>query len=96
MFTYLTNRKQKVKVKSPNTTKHIFSDWGTLKHGVPQASILGPLFIIFINYLPLRINYISEPILFTDDTSVIISSRDFEDLSFYSSFSSGMTVLCEH
>ena len=30
--------------------------------------------------LHLRINSVSEPILFTDDTSVIISSGNFEDL----------------
>jgi len=37
------------------------------------------LFIIYINDLPLRVNYVSEPTLFADDTSVIISSRNFED-----------------
>jgi len=34
---------------------------------------------IYINNLPLRIKSISEPILFADNTSVIISSRIFED-----------------
>ena len=51
-----------------------------MKHGVPLGSILGSLlFIIYIKDLPLRLNSVSEPILFADDTSVIISSRNFKD-----------------
>jgi C4-dicarboxylate-specific signal transduction histidine kinase len=56
-----------------------FSDWGALKHGVPQGSVLGPLlFKIYVSDLPLKINSESEPVLFTDDTSVIISSSNFK------------------
>jgi len=36
-------------------------------------------FIIHINDLLLKINSIWEPLLFADNTSVIISSRNFED-----------------
>jgi hypothetical protein len=39
------------------------------------------LFIIYINDLLLRINSLSEPILFANDTSVIISDRNFGDFS---------------
>ena len=79
-MSYLNNRRQKVEVKSHNATQNFFSDWGTLKIGVPQGSILRPLlFIIWINDIHLRISSISEPVLFADDTSVIMSSRNFED-----------------
>jgi len=51
-----------------------------MRHGVHQGSILGPLlFIIYMNDLPKRINSLSEPILYADDTSVIIINRNFED-----------------
>jgi hypothetical protein len=57
-----------------------FSDWGILKHGVPQGFILGPLlFLVYINDLPPRINSLAEPILFSGDTSVIISNGNFKD-----------------
>ena len=55
-----------------------------MKHGVSLGSMLQLLlFIIYSNYLPLIINSISEPILFADNTSVIILSRnkDFYSVS---------------
>jgi len=35
------------------------------------------VYIIYINYLPLSINSLTERILFADDNSVIIASRNF-------------------
>jgi hypothetical protein len=34
---YLTNIRQKVEIKSCNAIQNVFSDWGTVKHGVPQG-----------------------------------------------------------
>ena len=46
---FLTNRRQNVEVTLPNSTQNFFSDWGTMKHGVSQGSI------IYINDSPLRV-----------------------------------------
>jgi hypothetical protein len=55
-----------------------FCDWDTLKYEIPMDQLYGLSFFHNIfNGLPLRINSISEPILFADDTSVMISSRNF-------------------
>jgi hypothetical protein len=60
------------------------SNWGSVSHGVPQGYILGPLLLlIYNNDLRLVLNTISSPILFADDTSVIISNPD--PLSFLNS-----------
>jgi hypothetical protein len=76
----LCDRKQKTEIKSLNKFS---SKWGTVKHGVPQGSIVRPLlFIIYsISDLPPMINNLSKPILFTDDTNVIISGKSFDDIS---------------
>ena len=71
---YLSNRQQFTVVNGTN------SNYNTVRCGVPQGSILGPLlFLIYVNDLPQcsqSLNYI----LFADDTSVFISGKDLSSL----------------
>ena len=63
MTAYITWRRQRVKIENAH------SEWTTLKRGVPQASLLGPLlFNIYINDLNHHIS-ISSLRLYADDTS---------------------------
>ena len=71
---YLKDR-YRVLVEDNLTQANTTSDWGKIKHGVPQGSVLGPLFFLFyINDLPKVVNTTSQPILFPDDTSIIVSN----------------------
>jgi hypothetical protein len=57
------------------------SDWQKVKQGVPQGSILGPLFfLLYINDLPYLINKISKPILYADDTSILCFNSNSTEL----------------
>jgi len=50
------------------------STWSKVEHDIPQGLVLGSLlFLIFINDLPKFINDKSVPLLFADDTSILIS-----------------------
>jgi hypothetical protein len=78
----LYNRKQRVElqfVSSPN----ILSTGETVKCGVPQGSVLGPLlFNVHVNDFPCIINKVSHTILFADDTNILISSNDLIELNY--------------
>ena len=68
---FLTNRKQRVNVEGK------VSDWATVKSGVPQGSVLGPiLFVIYINDMPNVVTNACK--LFVDDAKIFAdaSKRD--------------------
>ena len=57
-----------------------FSDWEEIKSGVPQGSVLEPLFfIIFINDLLLEVKE-SEICNFADDTTIYTNGSNVESV----------------
>ena len=57
------------------------SGWETIKYGEPQGSILGPLlFLLYTNDLPLGINTDSKLLLYADNSSVLISGPNIQEV----------------
>jgi hypothetical protein len=70
----------RVQIKDEISNQTRFSNWGKITDGVPQGSILGLLlFLVYINDLPNIINNTTTPILFADDTSIIVKSFNIKD-----------------
>jgi hypothetical protein len=78
-ISYLYDRKQRVELK--NLDSNTISRWCTVKQGVPQGSVLGPLlFSIYINDFPVLIKKSADIIMFADDTSLLFTAETQAEL----------------
>ena len=74
-------RKQKVCLLPNVLNQEASSKWKAIINGIPQGSILGPLlFIIYLNDLPYGLKQDNLPVIYADDTSVLLTAENEPDL----------------
>ena len=79
--TYIKNRKQKVQINSQSGIQESICKWETIKSGIPQGSILGPLlFIVYVNDFPRLAKQLASPVMYADDTSLLVAAKDLGEL----------------
>jgi hypothetical protein len=71
---YLTGRYQRV-ILYKNGSK-CCSAWKEIQCGVPQGAVLGLLILLYINDLPGNLSDLAKPVLFADDTSILIFDKN--------------------
>jgi hypothetical protein len=58
-------------------SKKCYAEWESVKDEVPHGSMLGLLlFVLHVNDIPNVISAISNPVLYADDTGLIITNSD--------------------
>jgi hypothetical protein len=78
---YLINRYQRVSITKNMLNQSYPSTCNEIKHGVLRGTILGPLlFLLCINDLPKVVNDKPITILFADDSSILVTSTNKNDL----------------
>ena len=79
---HLGNRYCRTAIYNDSKNSNNISNWGKVRHGAPQGSILRPLlFLLYINDLPKIINKTSASIIFADDTSILFAHSNLVDFN---------------